>query len=43
MGLFNGSALYRMFQEMSPVGVIEKMVVDGFGGMERNLLKSVLG
>jgi hypothetical protein len=43
MGLFNGSALQRMFSEMSPEGVLQKILAEGLGVLERNIFNNITG
>ncbi len=43
MGLFNGSALQRMFTEMSPEGLLQKIMAEGFGLLERNIFNNITG
>jgi hypothetical protein len=43
MGLFNASALQRMFSEMSPEGLLHKVLTDGFVMLEKNVFANITG
>ncbi len=41
--MFNASALQKMFQDMSPMNMINKVLGNGFGQIERNILMNIGG
>ena len=43
MGLFNAAALQRMFQEMSPQNLLDEVLRNGFGILEKNIFANVGG
>jgi len=43
LGLFNASALQKMFQEMSPQGILDKLLSEGYAMLEKNVFANITG